>query len=194
MRSLSEADSARRLHDVAGRRLGGVGRIPREPGDLVLGSSGWQEYALSDGSGLTRLDARMSRPSTALGVLGMPGFTAYMGLLDIGQPKAGETEKLLESRVVDLTAGFRDRIALWDVVNEPVNVRTWQHKMENFRSPIDWDVVEPVPLVADYVERALRWARRGNPRGRASGWGARSPQGTAGRGTPLLAGDRRVGC
>jgi len=77
---------------------------------------------------------------------------------------AGETEKLLESRVVDITAGFRDRIALWDVVNEPVNVRTWQHKMENFRSPIDWDVVEPVPLVADYVERALRWARRGNPR------------------------------
>ena len=62
-----------------------------QPGDLVLGSSGWQEYALSDGTDLVRLDARMSRPSTALGVLGMPGFTAYMGLLDIGQPQAGET-------------------------------------------------------------------------------------------------------
>ena len=62
-----------------------------KPGDLVLGSSGWQDYALSDGTGLTRLDAQMSTPSTALGVLGMPGFTAYMGLLDIGQPKAGET-------------------------------------------------------------------------------------------------------
>jgi len=62
-----------------------------QPGDLVLASSGWQEYALSDGSGLTKLDAGMSRPSTALGVLGMPGFTAYMGLLDIGQPQAGET-------------------------------------------------------------------------------------------------------
>jgi hypothetical protein len=62
-----------------------------QPGDLVLGSSGWQEYALSDGSGLAKLDAGMSRPSTALGVLGMPGFTAYMGLLDIGQPQAGET-------------------------------------------------------------------------------------------------------
>ena len=62
-----------------------------KPGDLVLGSSGWQDYALSDGTGLTRLDAQMPNPSTALGVLGMPGFTAYMGLLDIGQPKAGDT-------------------------------------------------------------------------------------------------------
>jgi NADPH-dependent curcumin reductase CurA len=62
-----------------------------KPGDLVLGYSGWQEYELSDGTGLTRLDADMAQPSRALGVLGMPGFTAYVGLLDIGQPQAGET-------------------------------------------------------------------------------------------------------
>jgi len=62
-----------------------------QPGDLVLGNSGWQDYALADGTGLTRLDAKMPNPSIALGVLGMPGFTAYMGLLDIGQPQAGET-------------------------------------------------------------------------------------------------------
>jgi len=62
-----------------------------QPGSLVLAYSGWQDYALSDGTGLTRLDAQMSKPSVALGALGMPGFTAYMGLLDIGQPKAGET-------------------------------------------------------------------------------------------------------
>ena len=61
------------------------------PGDLVMGYTGWQDYALSDGCGLTRLDADMPHPSHALGVLGMPGFTAFMGLLDIGQPKAGET-------------------------------------------------------------------------------------------------------
>lgn len=60
-------------------------------GDLVLGFSGWQDHALSDGSGLSKLDPKMETPSLALGVLGMPGFTAYMGLLDIGQPKAGET-------------------------------------------------------------------------------------------------------
>jgi hypothetical protein len=62
-----------------------------KPGDLVLGKNGWQSLALSDGKGLNKLNAAMTQPSLALGVLGMPGFTAYMGLLDIGQPKAGET-------------------------------------------------------------------------------------------------------
>jgi NADPH-dependent curcumin reductase CurA len=62
-----------------------------QPGDVVLSFSGWQTYALSDGTGLTKLAAGMAHPSLALGVLGMPGFTAYMGLLDIGQPKVGET-------------------------------------------------------------------------------------------------------
>jgi NADPH-dependent curcumin reductase CurA len=59
-------------------------------GDLVLSGSGWQDYALSDGTGLMRLDG-MERPSLALGALGMPAFTAHVGLLDIGQPKAGDT-------------------------------------------------------------------------------------------------------
>src|SRR5690242_2146065 len=62
-----------------------------QPGDLVLAYGGWQDYALSDGRGLGRLDPGMAHPSLALGVLGMPGFTAYMGLLDIGQPRPGET-------------------------------------------------------------------------------------------------------
>jgi NADPH-dependent curcumin reductase CurA len=52
---------------------------------------GWRELARSDGSGLRKLDADAAPPSTALGVLGMPGLTAYVGLLDIGQPKEGET-------------------------------------------------------------------------------------------------------
>jgi len=62
-----------------------------QQGDLVLGYSGWQDYACSDGTGLTKLDPHMARPSLSLGLLGMPGFTAYMGLLEIGQPKPGET-------------------------------------------------------------------------------------------------------
>ena len=61
------------------------------PGDIVLGANGWQEFAISDGAGLIKLDRTIPHPSLALGVLGMPGFTAYMGLLDIGQPKKGET-------------------------------------------------------------------------------------------------------
>jgi NADPH-dependent curcumin reductase CurA len=62
-----------------------------QSGDMVLGYSGWQDYALSNGNGLTKLDPKMENPSLALGILGMPGFTAYMGLLDIGRPKPGET-------------------------------------------------------------------------------------------------------
>lgn len=59
-------------------------------GDWVLSYNGWQEYALSDGKDLVKL-GETEHPSWSLGILGMPGFTAYMGLLDIGQPKAGET-------------------------------------------------------------------------------------------------------
>ena len=62
-----------------------------QPGDLVLSYSGWQSFEVTDGKGVTKLDPQMKHPSLALGVLGMPGFTAYMGLLDIGQPKQGET-------------------------------------------------------------------------------------------------------
>jgi NADPH-dependent curcumin reductase CurA len=62
-----------------------------KPGDLVLAYTGWQDFALSDGAGLQKLDANMSHPSWALGLLGMPGFTGYMGLTDIGNPKPGET-------------------------------------------------------------------------------------------------------
>ena len=60
-------------------------------GDLVLAYSGWQDYELSDGKGLIKLSKELTHPSLVLGVLGMTGFTAYMGLLDIGQPKEGET-------------------------------------------------------------------------------------------------------
>jgi NADPH-dependent curcumin reductase CurA len=60
-------------------------------GDIVLGYGGWQEYALSNGAGLRKLDPKAAPVSTALGVLGMPGMTAYMGLTEIGQPRPGET-------------------------------------------------------------------------------------------------------
>ncbi|MGA8708449.1 MAG: NADP-dependent oxidoreductase [Steroidobacteraceae bacterium] len=60
-------------------------------GDLVLAASGWQDYSLSDGSGLRKLAVDLRQPVRALGVLGMPGFTAFVGLLDIGQPAPGET-------------------------------------------------------------------------------------------------------
>jgi hypothetical protein len=60
-------------------------------GDIVLTANGWQDYALSDGTGVRKLDPEDAPISTALGVLGMPGHTAYVGLLDHGRPKPGET-------------------------------------------------------------------------------------------------------
>ncbi|HEV7322855.1 MAG TPA: NADP-dependent oxidoreductase [Ensifer sp.] len=60
-------------------------------GDFVLSHSGWQSYALSRGQDLRKLDPAAAPLSTALGILGMPGFTAYAGLLTIGRPKPGET-------------------------------------------------------------------------------------------------------
>jgi NADPH-dependent curcumin reductase CurA len=60
-------------------------------GDIVLSRAGWQTHALSDGKGLAKVDPGLAPVSTAVGVLGMPGMTAYTGLLDIGEPQPGET-------------------------------------------------------------------------------------------------------
>ena len=60
-------------------------------GDVVLSHAGWQTHAISDGKGLRKIDPAAGPISTAVGVLGMPGMTAYTGLLDIGKPQAGET-------------------------------------------------------------------------------------------------------
>jgi len=60
-------------------------------GDKVSGMLGWQQYGVSDGTGLNKIDASRAPMSAFLGVLGMPGVTAWVGLLDICQPKEGET-------------------------------------------------------------------------------------------------------
>ena len=60
-------------------------------GDLVFGYGGWQEFWVQQGMELKKVDPQIAPISTATGVLGMPGVTAYTGLLNIGQPKKGET-------------------------------------------------------------------------------------------------------
>ncbi|RMF91644.1 MAG: NADP-dependent oxidoreductase [Nitrospinota bacterium] len=101
-------------------------------GDIVEGRLGWQEYALSDGHDLRKVDPQLAPISTALGVLGMPGMTAYFGLLEIGRPKPGDTvvvsaaagavgqvvgqiARLMNCRVVG-TAGTPEKIEY--IVNE----------------------------------------------------------------------------
>ncbi len=95
---MSAAKSYAKPAELGQPMVGGtVGEIvaSRHPqyreGDIVLGYGGWQEYALSNGRGLRKLDPAAAPVSTALGVLGMPGMTAYVGLLEIGQPRPGET-------------------------------------------------------------------------------------------------------
>ncbi len=78
------------------RALGvGVVKASRNPrfviGDHVSGMFGVQEYAITDGQGVHKVDPKLAPLPKYLGVLGMPGMTAYFGLLDTGQPKLGET-------------------------------------------------------------------------------------------------------
>ncbi|HWF03336.1 MAG TPA: NADP-dependent oxidoreductase, partial [Candidatus Angelobacter sp.] len=78
-------------------RAGAVGRViaSNNPefaaGDHVVGAFGTQEYAISDGKGLTKVDPRLAPLPVYLGTLGMPGLTAYFGLLEVGALKAGDT-------------------------------------------------------------------------------------------------------
>lgn len=60
-------------------------------GEIVLGLLGWREYFLSDGTGLLKIDPKVAPIQAYLGTVGMPGLTAYYGLLEIGKPKEGET-------------------------------------------------------------------------------------------------------
>ncbi len=78
-------------------RAGGAGEVvaSKHPkfavGDVVTGGFGVQQFALSDGKGMQKVDTSLVPLPTYLGVLGMPGMTAYFGLLDIGKPQPGET-------------------------------------------------------------------------------------------------------
>lgn len=92
---MSEAKSYAEPVPIGGVMVGGtVGTVveSRHPdyrqGNIVVGYWGWQEYAISDGQGVQRFDTSLAPMFMALGVLGMPGMTAYFGLLEIGQPDA----------------------------------------------------------------------------------------------------------
>ncbi len=84
--AIGEVMTGQVVAQVAESQLSGF-----QPGDYVLAGSGWQDYALSDGSQVVNLGTDPDKPSWSLGVLGMPGYTAYAGLLKIGEPVAGET-------------------------------------------------------------------------------------------------------
>src|SRR5262249_10347118 len=95
---MSEARSYARPVEVGEVMTGAVvGEVVRSnlpgfaAGDVVEERLGWQEYGVSRGREARRIDPTLAPVSTALGVLGMPGLTAYFGLLEVGQPRPGET-------------------------------------------------------------------------------------------------------
>jgi NADPH-dependent curcumin reductase CurA len=85
--------------------------VPRfAKSDVIVGRTGWQTYSLSDGSSLQKVEPTRAPVQTALGVLGMPGMTAYMGLLEIGKPATGETVVAAASGAVGSVVGQIARI------------------------------------------------------------------------------------
>ena len=95
---MDDAKSYAKPVDIGGVMEGqGVGRViasnhsKYKIGDYVLGGYGWQSHAVSDGTATRKLDPKDAPISTALGVMGMPGLTAFVGLNDHGRPQKGET-------------------------------------------------------------------------------------------------------
>jgi hypothetical protein len=130
---------------------GAVGRVAVSrharfaEGDWVLHLLGWREWALSDGSHAWKVDPGVAPVSTALGVLGVPGFTAYYGLFEIGKPKAGETVFVSgASGAVGSAAGQMAKIAGCRVVGSAGSTRK-----------VDWLRELGFDAAFDYRERPV---------------------------------------
>ena len=110
------------------------------PGDQVLAGSGWQDYAVSDGREVLNLGRDPAHPSWSLGILGMPGYTAYAGLLKIGEPKPGETIVVAAaSGPVGATVGQIAKITGCRVVGIAGGAEKCRHVVDNlgFEACID---------------------------------------------------------
>jgi NADPH-dependent curcumin reductase CurA len=134
-------------------------------GDVALSYSGWQTHAISDGRGLRRLDPATAPISTAVGVLGMPGFTAYAGLLEIGKPQPGETvvvaaatgpvgsavgqiAKLKGARAVGIAGGPEKRQSLLDDFGFDVAL---DHRSPTFAADLEAAVPDGIDVYFENV-------------------------------------------
>ena len=151
-------------------------------GDMVLGMAGWQEYQISDGSTLTKIDTSVVPPSAYLGCVGMPGITAWYGLTRLGQPRPGETvvvsaaagavgsvvgqlAKILGCRAVGI-AGGKSKCEL--VVHEFGFDACVDYKSESFRGDFKAATENRIDVVFENVGGAVLDASlaRMNPFGR----------------------------
>jgi NADPH-dependent curcumin reductase len=122
-------------------------------GEWVLAFSGWQRFAVSDGTRLRRIDPDVAPPSTALGILGMTGFTAYAGLRNIGRPRPGETVVVAAaSGAVGSAVGQIARIH----GARAVGITTGARKLAYVKDELAFDAVvdHRAPDFADQLARA----------------------------------------
>jgi NADPH-dependent curcumin reductase CurA len=134
-------------------------------GDWVVAFGGWQDYALSDGKGVINLGKDPENPSWSLGVLGMPGLTAWAGLTQIGQPKAGETlvvaaasgpvgatvgqiGKILGCRVVGIAGGGKKCAHVVDVLGFDACI---DYKADGFRGALEGAVSDGIDIYFENV-------------------------------------------
>lgn len=138
-------------------------------GDWVQAFGGWQDYALSDGTGVINMGISPENPSWALGVLGMPGLTGWAGLTQIGQPKKGETlvvagasgpvgatvgqiGKILGLHVVGIAGGARKCAHVVDALGFDACV---DHKAAGFPSALKAAVPEGIDIYFENVGGAV---------------------------------------
>jgi NADPH-dependent curcumin reductase CurA len=143
---------------------GATGRIEKSNnhrfhvGEIVTGYFGWQEYTLSNGDGVQTINPELAPVSTSLGVLGMPGMTAYFGLLDICKPRVGETV------VVSGASG-----AVGEIVGQIAKIKRCRvvgiagsdEKVDHVVSDLGFDAAFNYKTNADYVGKLRELCPRG---------------------------------
>src|SRR5437660_871852 len=145
-------------------RGGGAGRVieSNNPkfavGEFVVAMFGIQEYAISDGRGVTRVDTSIAPLPTYLGTLGMPGMTAYFGLLDIGKAKAGET--VVVSGAAGAVGAVVGQIAKLKGCRV-VGIAGADDKVDYVTRELGFDAAFNYKTVADYVAKLKELCPRG---------------------------------
>src|SRR5260370_14426272 len=127
-------------------------------GDFVVGYWGWQEYAAADGRTLQKLDPKIAPVSTALGVLGMPGMTAYVGFLEICRPQAGE--RTLVSGAAGAVGSLVGQIAKIKGCRA-VGIAGADQKVEWLVNELDFDAAFNYKTTSDYSAKLKELCPKG---------------------------------
>ncbi|MBS1834351.1 MAG: NADP-dependent oxidoreductase [Acidobacteria bacterium] len=127
-------------------------------GDIVQGQFGWQEYALSTGAGVVKVDPSLAPISTSLGILGMPGLTAYFGLLDVCDPKPGDT--VLVSGAAGAVGSYVGQIAKIKGCHV-IGIAGTDDKVEHLKHDLKFDEAYNYRTVTNHIEKIRELAPEG---------------------------------